>query len=82
MDDMVRCGDPFSADDLRDTVGEPDTSSAPNGKNNSIGSVFREYSAMGVIEAIGVEKSTTPTRKGGMIRIWRKTCSEPPLISE
>lgn len=69
--DLAASGASFTADDLIARVGHPDKSHAPNARNNSIGSLFREASTSNLIVAVGVQKSTQPERKGGMVRIWR-----------
>lgn len=61
----------FTADDIAAAVGPPDKSRTPNAKNNTIGSVFSEYSRAGKITIVGHEKSTTPSRKGGLICVWQ-----------
>jgi hypothetical protein len=77
MRELARSGAPFSADDLRDRVWEPDPDHTPNGANNTIGSIFRQAAAQGLIELTGqVVKSRSPHRKGGMIQLWRGV---PPL---
>lgn len=67
-------GTDFSADDLRDRVGEPDRDHTANGANNAIGSLFRQAAAEGLIVGTGrVVKSRSPHRKGGKIELWRGT---------
>lgn len=70
--DLAGDGEDFTADDLRDRVGEPDTEHSANGANNAIGSLFREAAAARLIVRTGrVTKSRQPHRKGGMIQVWR-----------
>ena len=64
-------GREFSADDLEALVGPPDPNRDPNAKNNSIGSLFMAYSKAGKITVVGHKNSSTPTRKGGLIRVWK-----------
>lgn len=64
-------GGVFSADDLTAIVGPPDEDRAPNNRNNAIGAIFSEAARAGLIEVVGHTKSTTKTRKGGLIRVWR-----------
>lgn len=61
----------FSADDLLELVGPPDVSRAPNGRNNAVGVVFSRAAHAGQIVVVGYTKSSTPTRKGGLVRLWR-----------
>jgi hypothetical protein len=69
--ELADLGDPFTADDLRDIVDEPDPRGHSNGPNNSIGSVFRQAHAEGWLEQTGqVVRSRAPRRKGGMIQVW------------
>lgn len=70
---LAASGRPFTADDLLQIVGHPDKEHDPNGRNNSIGAVFQRGSTEKLIVAIGVEQSTQPHRKGGMVRVWRGT---------
>lgn len=64
-------GEDFSADDLLELVGPPDVSRAPNGRNNAVGVVFSRAAHAGLIVTVGYTRSSTPTRKGGLIRLWR-----------
>ncbi len=72
---LAASGQKFTADDLVAQVGMPDNGHKPNGRNNAIGSVFGEATSEKLIVAVGVTRSTTPTRKGGMVRIWQGTSS-------
>lgn len=64
-------GQPFTADTLLELVGPPDQTHGANGANNSIGAVFGTYSATGQIVVVGHEQSRSPSRKGGLIRVWK-----------
>jgi hypothetical protein len=56
-------GLPFSSDDLRKSLREP-----PN--PNMWGTAFRAACNRGIITSTGTRESTTPSRKGGLIRVW------------
>lgn len=71
--ELAATGDQFSADDLVERIGPPDLTRTPNGRNNSIGAVFSRARHAGLIEVVGYTRSTTPTRKGGLIRVWKGT---------
>lgn len=71
MEVLVQGNDPFWADHLRNLVGDPDSTSAPNGRNNAIGSVFAAWHSAGRIEPVGTTQSKNPKRKGGLVRTWR-----------
>ena len=74
MRELAASREDFTADDLRARVGEPDRRHTANGRNNSIGSIFRQAAAAGMIEQTGrVTKSRAAHRKGGMIQLWRGT---------
>ncbi len=75
---LAASGRPFTADDLHEAVKHPDASHSANGRNNLIGSVFREAHHAGVIEPVGVVPSRQAHRKGGMIRVWRGRNGHPP----
>lgn len=73
-------GTEFTAEDLRDWIGDPDPDGTPNGANNAIGSLFREASAAGLIEPTGrYVKSRSPRRKGGVVQIWERTTVDDQL---
>lgn len=61
----------FTSDDLLDLVGPPDTSHAPNARNNQIGMVFRHAKKDGLIFVVGHAVSEAPHRKRGLVRVWR-----------
>lgn len=72
MERAIDKGQPFTADDITadgkiTMMGEHD----PNGTQNGIGSLFREYAAKGLIRSTDrLVKSRAPHRKGGAIRVW------------
>ena len=70
---LARSGDPYTADDLIEAVGLPDEHHSPNGRNNAVGSIFRELKASGWIEEVGTARSRQPKRKGGLILVWKGT---------
>lgn len=72
MCELWETGEPFSSDNLKDIVGVPDQGHEPNGTNNQIGSVFREWSARGLIERVDTTRSTYRHRKGGLIVVWQR----------
>lgn len=55
----------FGAEQLLD-LGLP----APK-HHNMIGAAFRRAAVAGVIVPVGVRPSTTPSRRGGLTRVWR-----------
>jgi hypothetical protein len=58
-------GQPFTADDVRSLVPEPD-------EPNRWGGVFRRAYSAGVIEPTGSARpSSTGSRRGGLLREWR-----------
>lgn len=69
MRQLIRTGQPFTADDfnrLMDPVdAEPTT-------RNAVGSTFAAYRQRGLIKPVGFVISTSPKRKGGVIRQWIK----------
>ena len=71
LDELIESGEEFCADDLIAVVEQPDLTHAPNSRNNAIGAIFREASVNRRIEMVGTRCSSTPTRKGGLIRVWR-----------
>jgi len=62
--DRVNMGGTFTADDLRDKVPEP-------GHPNWWGTGFRRGITAGLITQAGFQESHTPSRKGGLLRIWQ-----------
>lgn len=59
----VRLGGRFTADDLRDKVPEP-------GHPNWWGAGFRRAISDGLIVQVGFVESRTPSRRGGVLRVW------------
>lgn len=72
LDELIEAGKPFSSNDLYLKVGLPDASHEPNARNNSVGKLIAGASAAKRIVAVDVTKSIVPTRKSGMVRVWRK----------
>jgi hypothetical protein len=71
LGELIAAGDPFTADDLIARCGHPDPGHSPNARNNGVGTLFREAAKAGRIVDTGRHvRSTTPSRKGGMIRVW------------
>ena len=65
----------FSSNDVTingDIVIDP--THAQSGRQSGIGAMFNEMARRQLIEFTGdIEASTSPHRKGGMVRIWRGT---------
>lgn len=61
---LAETGHVLTADDLRKIMRPAPTDKAP-------GSAFRAARMLGIITATGYQESTTPSRKGGVIRQWR-----------
>lgn len=62
---MAKNGRQFTADDIRQIVGEPDVA-------NRWGGVFLAARRAGVIVPTGeVRPSTTDSRHGSLVRVWR-----------
>lgn len=57
--------DTFSADDLAKEM-------RPAPHPNSPGQAFSAALSLGHITAVGYQQSTTPSRKNGVIRVWRR----------
>lgn len=72
---LIVLGHPFTADDL--THGGEltlDPTRQPNGRQSGLGRMFLRASRLGHIEFRGeVRNSTTPSRNGGLIRVWHPT---------
>lgn len=60
----------FTAEDLRRSI-RP----APN--PNDYGAAFRAACQTGLIAVTGYKESSEPSRKGGLIRIWKKKQEQP-----
>jgi hypothetical protein len=78
----VACGlteglshDAISADDVTECGKYViDVQRMPNGKQSTIGSLFRKHANAGHLVWYGnVVKSKTPSRNGGIIRVWAVT---------
>ena len=68
IENMAASGIEFTADDIRERVGEPDIA-------NRWGGVFLAARRAGLIETVAVKPSSTPSRHAGMVRVWRGTTS-------
>jgi hypothetical protein len=77
MRHLTSSDEPFTADDLLAIVGHPDADHAANSRNSTIGSLFAQYSSGGKIMPVDVRRSTSPQRKGGLIRVWQRVPPEP-----
>ncbi len=73
LDLYIAAGEPFTADDIVGLIGPPDSEHKPNGRNNAVGSLFKNAAKSGRIHTVGYTRSTTPTRKGGLIAVWQRT---------
>lgn len=79
--ELAARGEPFTSDDLLERVGAPDDQHTPNGRNSSIGSLFRQAAAEGWIESDGrVVKSRAPHRKSGAVRVWQGRAASSSLF--
>jgi len=63
---LAATGRHFTADDLRDIAGEPPS-------DNAIGAVLLTAAKRREIASIGFERSTRPSRRAGVLRVWRGT---------
>ncbi|WP_129711020.1 hypothetical protein [Haloactinopolyspora alba] len=61
---MARSGSEFTSSDLREVIGEPE-------HPNHWGPRFTAARRAGVIELVAVRPSSTPSRHGGLVRVWR-----------
>lgn len=61
---LAETGHVLTADDLRKVMRPAPSDKAP-------GTAFRAARLLGIITATGYQESTTPSRKGGVIRQWR-----------
>lgn len=82
MDQLIAEGDPFTADDLLELVGHPDTEHTANGRNSAVGSMFSAYSGNGLIEVCGTASSRAAHRKGGLIRVWKPRFRQLTIYDE
>lgn len=62
----VRPGVDFTADDLRDLVGDPPA------HGDAMGAVFRKAHRSGLITCSGFTTSTRPDAHGRALRTWRR----------
>ena len=62
---LAASGLQFSADDLRKSI-------RPAPQPNDVGAVFRAACTRGLITTCGFQESSTPSRKGGVIRVWQR----------
>jgi hypothetical protein len=68
---LAATGEPFAADDLLVECGLP----KPR-KRGQLGVAFKVARRAGVIREAGFRRSTTPSRRGGITRLWVGTGSE------
>ena len=61
---LAATGHPFVSDDVAD--GMPDLDHP-----NRLGAIMRAAAAEGLIEAVGYQPSTKPSRHGAIVRVWR-----------
>lgn len=61
---LARSGLEFSAEDIRDRVGDPDSS-------GSLGGLFQRARHAGLIEFVGYRRARRIQRHAGVIGIWR-----------
>jgi hypothetical protein len=73
VEHLASKGEPFTVDDLWRYVPYPDQGHRPNASNSQVGMVFRQAHAAGLIEQVGVTKTQAPTRRKGMVYVWRGT---------
>ena len=69
MRQLIRAGRPFTADDFNRLMAPVD---AQPTTRNAVGSTFAAYRQRGLIKPVGFVISTSPKRKGGIIRQWIK----------
>lgn len=62
--DLAERGEPFTADDVRALVGEPDD------HRNAAGALFRGMAAQGVIRHVGYRKSARTVLHSHPIAVW------------
>ncbi|GAA1549807.1 hypothetical protein GCM10009804_02990 [Kribbella hippodromi] len=69
---LARTGLTFTADDLVKVIGAPD-------HPNRIGAAFLSARKAGIIEPTGeVRPSTTPSRHGSLVRVWKGSDNPSP----
>lgn len=64
LDELIRAGAPFTADDLRARVDEE-----PH-HPNAIGGLFIGASSRGLIRKLGYRQSKTKSRQAGSLALW------------
>lgn len=64
LDELAASGVAFTADDLRDCVGDPESSGA-------IGAALRAAAAADLIRHVGYQRSRRISRHAGVIGVWR-----------
>ena len=62
----------FAASGLTFTAEDLTRSIRPAPNPNDVGNVFQSARRAGLITCVGFRESSTPSRKGGVIRIWQK----------
>lgn len=65
IEELAGKGEPFTSDDVHYEIGDP-----PH--MNQMGAAFRDAHGMGLIEAIGTQKSKRRESKGRLIQVWAK----------
>lgn len=66
---LAETGVILTADDLRKVMRPAPSDKAP-------GTAFRAARLLGIITTVGTRESTTPSRKGGLIRLWAAPTKE------
>lgn len=61
---LAETGHILTADDLRKVM-------RPAPHSNAYGTAFRAAHLLGIITSTGFKESATPSRKGGIVRLWR-----------
>lgn len=67
LDALAAAGAPFTADDLVERVGLPDTGT---NRNNAVGALFAGASRRGVITRAGYRSSTRVSGHGRIVAVW------------
>lgn len=67
VEDLIASGKEFSADDVRAAMPEGLDPHHPN----AWGALFNSYRREGLVELVGYRQSTTKSRNGGVLRMWR-----------
>lgn len=66
---LAHLEDPFTAEDLIESVGLPHESS-PN-RNNAVGALFTRLARKGIIKRVGYTSATRPESHGRVIALWQ-----------